>query len=82
MHSYFYKLKRNKLLFALSICALVFAILTFSCVIFDIVQLVATAQNSVTLSSAFLPFNIVTIVLDVILLALFVIYFIVKNRIK
>lgn len=80
MNKIIYNLRHNKFLLSLLIVTIAFAVLTLSCVIFDIVQLSVTANNSTKLSVAFIPFNISVIVLDVILLICYIIYFIVKSR--
>ena len=82
MRSLFYKLKRNKAMLTFLICLSLLTLLTLSCVIFDIVELAATSQNSTSFSSAFVPFNIVVAALDGIFLVIFVIYIIVKKRAK
>lgn len=74
MFSRLVKLKRNKTLLALVVAVFCVCLLSFSCVIFDIVQICVTGFNSALLSNAFVGFNIFVMVADVVVIILSVIY--------
>lgn len=72
LNKFVYWLKKDKVYLALFIAFCVCFILDISVIIFDIVEIIKTSANSAALSNAFLALNIITIVLNIILvIALF-----------
>ena len=81
MISLFYKLKRNKLLFALVISLFVILLLDIALIIFDIIEIVKTGSNSAVLVGGFLGFNIFVFAINVVGL-IFVAFYLIPRRIK
>lgn len=74
MAKFWYNLKHNNWILTLFVVAVVVAVVDISLVIFDAIQLSNISVNSASLSGGFLFFNIFAIVLNVLFVALMVVY--------
>ena len=80
MRRLFAMFRYNKKLLALAICLLVDICVVLSLCIFDIVQFIQIRGNAVMLSSAFVPLNIVLIVLASLNLVGIIAYIVIKRK--
>lgn len=74
------KLKQNKLMFAIAIFMLVVGILDIFLIIFDITQLILALNSPASLGSAFIFLNVFIGVINLICLALFIMYLMIYQR--
>lgn len=81
MVSLFYRIFRDKLLFALLIMVAIAFILDFSLVIFDIIQFIQVSKSATNLSVGFVSFNIIVLVVNVVVLIFGLVYYLLKRRI-
>ena len=79
MTKFWYNLKHNNWILTLFVVSIVVAVVDIALVIFDVIQLSNIAVNSASLSGVFLFFNIFAIVLNVLFVALMVIYAFVRK---
>ena len=79
MTKFWYNLKHNNWILTLFVVSIVVAVVDIALVIFDVIQLSNVAVNSASLSGGFLFFNIFAIVLNVLFVALMVIYAFVRK---
>lgn len=65
INSIIYRLKQDKILFALAIALLVVAVFDVAVIVFNIVELIVTNINPSKLASGFLAFNIIAACINV-----------------
>lgn len=80
MRRLFAMFRYNKKLLVLAVCLLVDVCLVLSLCTFDIVQFIQIRGNAVRLSSAFVPINIVLIVLATLNLVGIIAYIVIKIK--
>lgn len=75
-----YKIKNNKLIF--SALAVLFSVLVFDLfvAVFDIVQFISLQKNAVNRFSGFIQINILAGILNVLVVALIIVYLIISKR--
>ena len=81
MVSLFYRIFRDKLLFALLIMVAIAFILDLSLVIFDIIQFIQVSKSATNLSVGFVSFNIIVLVVNVVVLIFGLVYYLLKRRV-
>ncbi len=82
MVSSFFKLKKNKWLFALAIILFVVMLLDVAAVILNVVQIIQTRTSPTKLIDGFAVFNMAIVLLNVLAILLIVVYIVLKRFTK
>lgn len=77
---FFYKLKRDKVLFTLTIFCAIILLLSLVTLILSIVQVAMLAASSVGILNFYLPLCITSMALSAVALALIIIYAVMQNK--
>ena len=82
MVSSFFKLKKNKWLFALAIILFVVMLFDVAAVILNVVQIIQTRTSPTKLIDGFAVFNMAIVLLNVLAILLMVVYIVLKRFTK
>lgn len=77
---FFYKLKRDKVLFTLTIFCAIILLLSLVTLILSIVQVAMLAASSVRIFNFYLPLCITSMALSAVALALIIVYAVMQNK--
>lgn len=82
MISWFFKIKKNKVLFSLVIAVAVVALFDLIAVAINIVQMIKTGSNAASLMQNFFSFNIFVISINAFMVVLIMVYVVLKRYTK